>query len=51
MTKLFQLLFPTRITNFGESLFFVTWEDSTISRQMRIGRLNPIVYRMALEKI
>ena len=39
MTKLFQLLFPTKITKFGQALFWITNEDNYIARLVRTGQL------------
>lgn len=39
MTKLFQLLFPTRLTPFGRALFYVTYEDDYVARLTRIGQI------------
>jgi hypothetical protein len=39
MTKLFQLLFPTKLTNFGRSLFYITNENDYIARLTRIDQI------------
>ena len=38
LTSIFSALFPTRVTNFGHSLFFVTWETDYQARKLRLGR-------------
>jgi hypothetical protein len=39
MTKLFSLLFPTRVTNFGKLLFYITNEDDYVARLTRIDSI------------
>jgi uncharacterized protein YozE (UPF0346 family) len=39
MTTLFKLLFPTRLTNFGRALFYITNEDDYIARLTRIDQI------------
>ena len=53
MTKLFQLLFPTRISGYGKQLFFITDEDNYISRLIRTGQIyNKIVeYPIISERV
>jgi len=39
MTKLFSLLFPTRLTGFGRMLFYVTNENDYVARLTRTGQI------------
>ncbi len=51
-SDLFSLFFPTRITKFGKSLFFLTNENDYIARKTRIGRMDKeIVYRQTIERL
>lgn len=46
LSHILDCIFPTRISRFGQHIFYITWEDSYIERLQRIDQM----YRFEIDR-